>query len=273
MTTEEKAKAYDEALIKGSRLWECGEITRENYEYIFPELKESEDEKMIRIIEDAICTNEAQQLVRTKYGLELSNLADWLEKQHEKKSDDIQSIEERAYQVFPDDGDENTPLYRQAFIDGAVDYIDGGCTKSAWNEEDTIKLKSTIAFLRNPNTISSNIVLRDKTIEWLQSLRPQNSITDEELAQAKKQAYNDVLDKIEYHSGEPTFDDGWSAAIWYLKNKNAIPKNTLKPSDLPHWKKSTLPNDNTTGFNSDYFCHKGYSINYKELFEKLPKDD
>ena len=45
------------------------------------------------------------------------------------------------------------------------------------------------------------------------------------------------------------------------------------PSDLPHWKKSTLSNDNTTGFNGDYFCHKGYYINYKELFEKLPKDN
>jgi len=52
------------------------------------------------------------------------------------------------------------------------------------------------------------------------------------------------------------------------------PTKAWKPSDLPHWKKSTLPNDNnTTGFNSDYFCHKGYIINYKELFEKLPKDD
>ena len=49
--------------------------------------------------------------------------------------------------------------------------------------------------------------------------------------------------------------------------------NRWKPNDLPHWKKSTLPNDNTTGFNSDYFCYKGYYINYKELFEKLPKDD
>lgn len=51
------------------------------------------------------------------------------------------------------------------------------------------------------------------------------------------------------------------------------PLNTWKPSDLPHWKKSTLPNDNSTGFNGDYFLYKGYNINYKELFEKLPKDD
>ena len=43
--------------------------------------------------------------------------------------------------------------------------------------------------------------------------------------------------------------------------------------DLPHWKKSTLPNDNVTGFNSDYFSHNGYYINYKELFDKLPKEN
>lgn len=56
-------------------------------------------------------------------------------------------------------------------------------------------------------------------------------ITDEELAQAKKDAYNDALDKIEYHSGEPTFDDGWSAAIDYIRKKFIRPQNKWKPSD------------------------------------------
>lgn len=51
------------------------------------------------------------------------------------------------------------------------------------------------------------------------------------LHKQKKDAYNDALDKIEYHSGEPTFGDGWSAAIWYLKKKNAQPQNTWKPSE------------------------------------------
>ena len=54
LNTEEKAKAYDEAVINGSRLWECGEITRENYEYIFPELKESEDERIRKEIISAL---------------------------------------------------------------------------------------------------------------------------------------------------------------------------------------------------------------------------
>ena len=64
----------------------------------------------------------------------------------------------------------------------------------------------------------------NQDMDWLKSLKdrvqPQNrTVTDEELSQAKKAAYNDALDKIEYHSGEPTFDDGWDAAIWYLKKK------------------------------------------------------
>ena len=64
------------------------------------------------------------------------------------------------------------------------------------------------------------------------SFRPQNSsVTDEELAQAKRDAYNDALDKIEYHSGEPTFDDGWCAAIWYLKKRNTTPQSQWKPSE------------------------------------------
>lgn len=52
---------------------------------------------------------------------------------------------------------------------------------------------------------------------------------NEELKQAKKDAYNDALDKIEYYSSEPTFGDGWDAAIWYLKKRNII--STWKPSD------------------------------------------
>ena len=81
----EKAKAYDEAVINGSRLWECGDITRENYEYIFPELKESEDDKirktLIHIVKGAC----------SKYGIkyqgkEISEekLLAWLEKQGEQ---------------------------------------------------------------------------------------------------------------------------------------------------------------------------------------------
>ena len=101
--------------------------------------------------------------------------------------------------------------------------------KQDWSEEDERRRKKIIHILSLDNRIK-NEELSDIN-NWLKSLRPQNNITDEELAQAKKNAYNDALDKIEYHSGEPTFDDGWSAAIWYLKKRNAQFKNIWKPSD------------------------------------------
>ena len=39
-------KKYKEEIVRATQLWECGDITRENLEYIFPELKESEDERI-----------------------------------------------------------------------------------------------------------------------------------------------------------------------------------------------------------------------------------
>ena len=41
---------HKEEVVRATQLWECGDITRENLEYIFPELKESEDERISREI-------------------------------------------------------------------------------------------------------------------------------------------------------------------------------------------------------------------------------
>ncbi len=103
-----------------------------------------------------------------------------------------------------------------------------------WSEEDKNAIKVLKNIIKKSEIIDSIIYtdsLKEKLYNWLESLMPQNNITDEELAQAKKNAYNDALDKIEYHSGEPTFDDGWSAAIWYLKKRNTMPQSQWKPSD------------------------------------------
>ena len=106
--------------------------------------------------------------------------------------------------------------------------------KKEWSEEDKNAIKVLKNIIKKSEIIDSIIYtdsLKEKLYNWLESLMPQNNITDEELAQAKKDAYNDALNKIEYHSGEPTFDDGWSAAIWYLKKRNTMPQSQWKPSD------------------------------------------
>jgi Txe/YoeB family toxin of Txe-Axe toxin-antitoxin module len=92
--------------------------------------------------------------------------------------------------------------------------------KTPWSKEDERTIKRIDSLLHAINESEFEDIHN-----WLKSLRPQNSsVTDEELEQAKKDAYNDALDKIEYHSGEPTFDDGWDAAIWYLKKRNTMSK-------------------------------------------------
>lgn len=97
-----------------------------------------------------------------------------------------------------------------------------------WSEEDEKYLKLAID---NFQTLGNSFLTA-----WLKSLKDrvqsQNlTVTDEELIKARNEAYNDALDKLEYHSDTPTFNDGWSAAIWYLKKRNAQLHNTWKPSN------------------------------------------
>ena len=111
--------------------------------------------------------------------------------------------------------------------------------RQEWSEEDEEALEEVqinceiICYIRQRLNYESEKGKKkiQKCENWLKSLRPQNNATDEELTQAKKNAYNDALDKIEYHSEEPTFDDGWDAAIWYLKKRNTMPQSQWKPTD------------------------------------------
>ena len=171
LSIEEKAKRYDKAIERARNTIEVNQTIPdivECIESLFPELKESEDEKIIKSIINLVKKSNEQG----GYALhkdEADKMIAWLEKQGE-----------------------------------LVDSLSKG-TDAEWSEED------------------------EK--EFIKSLRPQNNVTDEELAQAKKDAYNEALNKIEYHSGEPTFDDGWGAAIWFLKKRNAMPQKQWKPTE------------------------------------------
>ena len=84
MTQEEKAKAYDEALKKIRPLYE--QAKKEDcpiwstYEYIFPELAESEDDRTIKELETFI--NQPEIADKITFEARIGWLA-WLEKQKE----------------------------------------------------------------------------------------------------------------------------------------------------------------------------------------------
>ena len=79
LSIEQKAQRYDEALEKAKRLYEKGTIT-ESLCHIFPELKESEDEKIRKELIDIFKG-------KTSYTSEedAKRYIAWLEKQGEQK--------------------------------------------------------------------------------------------------------------------------------------------------------------------------------------------
>ena len=132
-----------------------------------------------------------------------------------------------------------------------------------WSEEDERIYQSIM-----DDTVQEN-QLDDKQINWLKSLKDRVQPQPRQEWSEEDEKY--INDLIAYFAADMSLKHTEEDIVNWLKSIR--PQSQWKPSVLPHWQKSNLPNNNTTGFNSDYFCHKGYCINYKELFEKLPKDD
>lgn len=90
-TIEEKAKAYDEAYKVAVELHNlCKEGTqtafhRANLETMFPELAESEDERIMKSIFKALSKKDARDVLISQ-GIKVSDALAWLERQSERKT-------------------------------------------------------------------------------------------------------------------------------------------------------------------------------------------
>ena len=95
MTQEEKAKAYDEALERARALNNGKDVDVEagttTCEYIFPELKESEDEKIKELLKHYLEVRRCQTKDNEEY-INCNHFLAWLEKQ--------ESVEETPQDVF-----------------------------------------------------------------------------------------------------------------------------------------------------------------------------
>ena len=119
MTIEEKAKAYDEALEKTRTYRDNARIVEDyvavaRYENIFPELRESEDERIRKTLVEYFGPKVQLDFVR---GVPIQKIRDWLEKQKDHFRDDTKMVEQmlewakekyeeydRRIAGFPDDG-------------------------------------------------------------------------------------------------------------------------------------------------------------------------
>ena len=231
LSIEEKAIAYDKALEIARQYWNDRAMpigTNFKLERMFPELREPEDtDEKVRKALIKLVTNHASMDLFIEYDIHLDEALAWLEKQGEQKP---------------------------------------------WSEEDEMFVHGLIrglAAMKNIHghtTFSSDNIDITKTIDWLKSIKYrvqlQNlTVTDEELIKARNEAY-DALDKLEYHSDTPTFNDGWSAAIWYLKKRNAQLQDTWKPSDEQMDALRYVTN-------FDYGGHKAILVSLYEQLKKL----
>ena len=86
LSIEQKAKAYDEALKKAKDMLSYKEVRREDMEYLFPELKESEDERMLREIKRYIKEQGDKPTGLPNGTAAVADMIAWLEKQGAKVS-------------------------------------------------------------------------------------------------------------------------------------------------------------------------------------------
>ena len=200
-------KKYEEVLERGTRLLESGTITLEDYEYMFPEIKKSEDEKIrksiIRLIQRGGYMSPEDK----------DKAYAWLEKQDKKDSqvilptftfDDIlalqccmkevqkdkelyeqlQSLHDRIHDAYwLERQGEQKPVDKCAGcnnVKGCITCTDGDQYahikeyNPAWSEEDKEMLDAIIAdiqFTQKAHTHEVNQVVYDREIDWLKSIK------------------------------------------------------------------------------------------------------
>lgn len=184
MSTYEKK--HKEEVVRATKLWECGDITRENLEYIFPELAESEEEKIRKEILEFVT------IVADSKSNKMEWLA-WLEKQGKQASairwyntsltpeemrellvewdsEDATWHEVAFYhadtKTFWDGERQVENVTRWCYID---DMLENQAPKPKWSEEDEHHWMMCLECVEECATQEREDF--SKTIQWLQELK------------------------------------------------------------------------------------------------------
>ena len=191
MTQEEKAKAYDEVVnkLKGFMMQGVDPlITRNDVQDFFPELAESEDERIRKALIkylDALDDNEI------RYGVSFKDMRTWLEKQGEHanflnkiqigdkvtRNEDgvLVNLSQLKRVAKKDEKQGEQKSYASETINGKGDF-DNGFTrmmekeqKYAWSEEDEKMLECAIDMIEWYSVVNKS---KSKLVsDWLKSLK------------------------------------------------------------------------------------------------------
>ena len=235
MTIEEKAKAYDEAL-KVLHKYDGANImfTQDLKEEMFPELKESEDERIKNEIINFIKEN---TLTYTKRGSEIQmRWIAWLEKRGEQQLP-IEKLPSEMKTVGESLGfttQEDCDRYNQMVTDLIMSDDDKGEQKPAWSEEDVYHFNSILSTIecckaQFPNT-PAVVETYNADANWLKSIKdrvlPQPM---QEWSEDDKNRFTNLIYLVNHSKKNYATKEGFIKFI--NKFKFLRPQNTWKPSD------------------------------------------
>jgi hypothetical protein len=190
MTQEEKAKRYDELLLKLQKAKVDDNVCDEMYyrviDNIVPELAKSEDEKIRKAIHIYFDWLDGRKDYAPKGEYTIRDMIAWLEKQGEQKQDPCDNCKDVRLNCH------NFPcVKKRAFKQGksALEVINEEDVDNAnkveqnpavWSEIDEANLEDSIYFVkefRRSNLCDNESRLQKSRtcIEWLKSLRPQST--------------------------------------------------------------------------------------------------
>ena len=294
LSIEEKAQAYDEAIVRARKLKENPQSVFNEYspkegdticDYIFPELAaESEDEKMRKVLVELVKCNE-----RSGYTLlnnvSTSSMLAWLQKQGERKpTQEIEPFEAEHGKYYYCIKDYFCGGRKQASKGDVVQALRGlpimglkdaseyflpvnfiKCNH-AWGEEDEHRIELLEALCEDKFLESApNSTMYEEmkiTIDWLKSLKPQPK---QEWSEKDKDYYDAIIAKLEVTQEDAALTDNQMNFLKSLRpQKCLIPSEEEIEKAAQEWDSKanfnpfymTMDGDKPTGVKQDITTHK-----------------
>ena len=261
LTIEEKAKAYDEALERAKAINNEKDVDIESgttiCEYIFPELKESEDEKIKKEI-ISILRNTYWTSNRNRF----NELVAWFEKQDEQKPCMVQWKGDNLKEVIDFTGkDKNFEKWFKSFEEYEKYVHEHNDIFKLFDENGNhyeIPVGAWIVKTPDGYNIASNAVLKQKSAN---KIEPKFKVGD--------RIRHKVTNKDDVYEITKVYDDSygiagfnWMIYIKYQDQYELVP-NKFDPKTLKPFDKVLVSDEHHTRWRCSFFSHIVDQINYK----------
>lgn len=186
MTQEDKAKAYDEAIIKAKALYGKPLVDNSLLETILPELKESDDEKIRKELIEHIKANRGADFVLFQKFSE-EEIISWLEKQSEiikwKPSKEEMDVLYGLAYITNQYDEHKEEVITRLYQDLKREFFNGSSYDNTFpNIENDVRRRSTIQVLEYARSLDTYNQYGkadiDKNIAWLEKQVSPQTVAD-----------------------------------------------------------------------------------------------